>query len=175
MNEPEFRLIQSNDYQAFERLIENNRVRLKRYFPITISKTMTSLKVKSYLQELSQQLNKKEIYPFGLFQEDEIFAVVLVKNIDWRTGKAELGYYIDATKEGKGITTLLVNNTLTFCFEELDLQKVYLRISPSNLSSIKVAEKTGFVKEGVLRKEFKIETGELVDVIYFGKLKEESI
>lgn len=172
MTEPEFRLIQPNDYQAFDRLIENNRERLKRYFPITINKTQNTLKVRAYLQEWSQLLNKKELFPFGLFQEEEIFAVVLIKNIDWKIGKAELGYYIDADQEGRGITTLLVNNTITYCFEELELQKVFLRIAPDNLASIKVAEKTGFIKEGILRREFKIETGELVDMVYYGKLRD---
>ena len=116
-------------------------------------------------------MGKKLLYPFGLFHEGELMAVVLVKNIDWRIPKCELGYFIDQSKEGKGIMTVLVNNTLAYCFDELKMEKVFLRISLENMASIKIAEKTGFEKEGLLRKEFKTETGELIDVLYYGKVK----
>ena len=170
MTEPEFRLIKPSDYKAFNHLISENRDRIKRYFPITVSKTNTLEEVKKYLLEFSGKMGKKQLYPFGLFHDSALMAVVLVKNIDWRVPKCELGYYIDQAHEGKGIMTVLVNNTITYCFDELKIKKIFLRISPENLASIKIAEKTGFEKEGLLRKEFKIETGELVDVLYYGKL-----
>ena len=170
MTEPEFRFILPEDYKAFNKLINTNRERLKRYFPITVSKTNSLDDVKSYLTVLSQQLEKKQRYPFGLFHDSELMGVVLVKDIDWRIPKCELAYYIDKGHEGKGITTVLVENTISYCFEELKMKKIFLRISPDNIASKKIAEKTGFTKEGVLRKEFRVYTGELVDVEYYGKL-----
>ena len=53
MNEPEFRLIQPNDFHAFNQLIIKNRDRIKRYFPITVSKTNSLEEVKKYLLEFS--------------------------------------------------------------------------------------------------------------------------
>jgi len=170
MNEPEFRLMRPNDSEMLFKLISENRDRIKRYFPITVNKTNTLEEVKKYLLEFSGKMGKKQLYPFGLFHDSELMAVVLIKNIDWRVPKCELGYYIDKAHEGKGVMTVLVNNTLAYCFDELKMNKVFLRISPDNHASIKVAEKTGFEKEGLLRKEFKIETDELIDVLYYGKL-----
>lgn len=173
MNEPEFRLILDDDYKAFSKLINKNREELKRYFPITVSRTNTLEDVKTYLTEVSEKTEKKQLYLFGLFHESELVSVLMVKNIDWRVPKCELAYFIDKEKEGKGIMTVLVNNTVSHCFEELKMKKVFLRISPDNLASKKIAEKTGFTKEGLLRKEFRVYTGELIDVEYYGKLDSE--
>ena len=173
MTEPEFRFILPEDYKAFNKLINNNRERLKKYFPITVSKTNTLEEVKNHLTELSLKLEKKQLYPFGLFHDSELMGVVLIKNIDWRVPKSELAYFIDEAHEGKGIMTMLVENTISYCFDELKMKKVFLRISPDNLGSKKIAEKTGFIKEGLLRKEFRIYSGELVNIEYYGKLNTE--
>jgi RimJ/RimL family protein N-acetyltransferase len=51
------------------------------------------------------------------------------------------------------------------------MNKLYLRSLQANIASQKVAEKTGFIKEGVLRKEFKSGNNQLEDVIYYGLVK----
>jgi len=53
----------------------------------------------------------------------------------------------------------------------MEFKKVFLRIAPFNLGSIRIAEKNDFKLEGRMRKEFRIETGETVDVLYYGKLR----
>ena len=48
------------------------------------------------------------------------------------------------------------------------MNKIYVKISPDNATARVVAAKLGFKTEGILRKEFKTETGELVDLEYLG-------
>ena len=95
--------------------------------------------------------------------------MVFIKNIDWRIPKCELGYFIDKSFEGKGIMSKVIDDTISYCFNDLKMEKIFLKIGPENIGSKRIAERKGFVLEGVLRKEFRLETNELVDVEYYGK------
>ncbi|MCL5028997.1 MAG: GNAT family N-acetyltransferase [Bacteroidetes bacterium] len=52
------------------------------------------------------------------------------------------------------------------------MNKVFLRIAEDNISSRRVAEKNGFIVEGILRQDFNISEGERIDVIYYGLLNQ---
>jgi RimJ/RimL family protein N-acetyltransferase len=43
-------------------------------------------------------------------------------------------------------------------FSQLGVNKVYARIVPGNLASIRVAEKCGYEREGLLRSDFRTAT-----------------
>jgi ribosomal-protein-serine acetyltransferase len=51
------------------------------------------------------------------------------------------------------------------------MNKVYARVDPDNIASIRVLESCGFQQEGLLRKDFRTGDGRLLDVCYFGKLR----
>jgi len=166
----QLRLIEVADYIKLFKLIDKNRDRLKRYFPNTLKEIQTIDDAKSHLEENRDQQLSREKYLFGLFHFEELIGYINVKNIDWTIPKCELGYFIDEAHQGKGLMTKHIGETLRFCFDELKMVKVYLRIAKENVGSIRIAEKHGFEREGVLRKDFRIETGELIDVEYYGKV-----
>jgi ribosomal-protein-serine acetyltransferase len=82
-----------------------------------------------------------------------------------------LGCYIDEDYANKGITTHAFQIFCNFCFSEHHFQKLFLRTHHSNISARRVAEKCGFEIEGTLRRDYKTTSGEIVDLIYYGKLK----
>ena len=167
----QLKLIEERDYIQFFELIDHNRDRLKRYFPNTVRAISTIADAKSHLKDSAAKRLKKENYLFGLYDSEKLIGYINVKNIVWNIPKCELGYFIDKYYQGKGLMTKYIGEVLRFCFEELKVVKVYLRIAKENVGSIRIAKKNGFEKEGVLRKEFRIETGELIDVEYYGKIK----
>ena len=166
------KILDENDYNQFYQLVVNNHDRLKRYFPNTTKGISDKDAVIKRLIENKTPGNKKTLYTFGLFDQSQLIAYINVKNIDWDNLKCELGYFIDQAYEGRGLMTKYVGQVCNFCFEKLKLSKIFLRIGPENIGSKKTAEKNGFIKEGTLRKEFKIETGEWIDVEYYGKLRD---
>ena len=100
-----------------------------------------------------------------------MIGIVNIKNIDWHVRLCELGYFLDEDFEGKGIMTEVLDKTIDYCFKELTMNKLFLRIGGENIGSQRLAEKKGFKLEGTLRKEYRIETGQLIDVEYYDKLK----
>ena len=166
-----FRELNEEDASQFHEIVSANKSRLSRYFPITISRTKSLKATKEYLVAYSLKQDLKDFYVFGLFKDNQLIGVLFVKSINWEIPKCELAYFIDQDWEGKGITTWGVDQLTKFCFKKLEMNKIFLRFERSNFSSRKVALKNGFRKEGTLRSEFKVETGELIDLEYFGKIK----
>ena len=166
------RLIEKEESDKFFELIERNRSRLKKYFPNTVREVGSKKDAAHHLLVSHEQMEKKEKYLFGLYCKDELIGYTNVKNFDWEIPKCELGYFIDEAYEGRGLMTKMVKNISDYCFEELKVLKVFLRIAKENQGSIKIAERTGFIKEGSLKKEFRLESGELIDVEYYGKINE---
>jgi ribosomal-protein-serine acetyltransferase len=62
----------------------------------------------------------------------------------------DIGYWIDADYEGRGITTRSARALVSSVFSELGLSKVELRTSVANRRSRTVAARLGFAYEGVL-------------------------
>ena len=165
------RLLIEEDAQSLFDLVNNNHSLFIRYFPITCTNNKTLELSKNYVQGLVEKASNKTMYAHGIFSDTTLIGVILIKEIDWRIPKCELAYYLDINFHGKGIMTHVTEQILSYCFDILKMNKIFLRVSPSNIGSVKVAEKCGFQIEGLLRKDYRLETGELVDNIYFGLLK----
>lgn len=70
----------------------------------------------------------------------------------------EIGYWVRSDESGHGICTEATARLLQIAFEELGLHRTTLRIAVGNRGSERVAEKLGFLHEGVLRDEVKVGT-----------------
>jgi [ribosomal protein S5]-alanine N-acetyltransferase len=67
-------------------------------------------------------------------------------------GVAEMGYWLAEPARGRGVTTAAARLAVAWAFEaEPRLQRLQLRAAVENRASNRVAEKTGFTREGVLR------------------------
>lgn len=62
-----------------------------------------------------------------------------------------IGYYVRTGERGRGIAVAAVRLLLPFGFEDLRLQRLEILVEPTNLASLRVAEKLGAFREGVLR------------------------
>ncbi|ANU11715.1 ribosomal-protein-alanine N-acetyltransferase-like protein [Planococcus antarcticus DSM 14505] len=85
---------------------------------------------------------------------------------------ALVGYSIDEAYIGKGVATEAVKLMTVFGFEQLRLHRIEAYVSPENEGSIRVLEKTGFSREGLL-KEFLYINGEWKDHFYYAMIEDE--
>jgi RimJ/RimL family protein N-acetyltransferase len=81
----------------------------------------------------------------------DFLGVALLVQIDREGRQAEAGYIVAPQARGRGIAARALRLLTDFALNELDLERVELRITSDNLPSIRVAERCGFVREGVLR------------------------
>lgn len=92
--------------------------------------------------------------------------------IDAGIRAAEVGYWLDADWEGRGLVTRAVTATLDWAFGPLGLRRVKLGAIASNERSIAVAERLGFRREGLFR-EAAVVSGVEHDVVGYGLLARE--
>lgn len=97
--------------------------------------------------------------------------VTLVVN-NWDHGLAEVGYALSSKFQNRGVMSEALDVLLHELFRRTMLERVEARCAVSNVSSQRVLEKNGFVREGVLRSYFKLR-GSRVDNYLYAVLKEE--
>lgn len=86
--------------------------------------------------------------------------------------RAELGYWIAEDYWGQGIMTNAVMTVCKLGFDDLGLEKITANAFAHNIGSQRVLQKSGFEREGLLRKHYK-KGGGFVDAILYGLLKED--
>jgi ribosomal-protein-alanine N-acetyltransferase len=85
------------------------------------------------------------------------------------SGRGEVGYWLLPEARGRGLATRSVRLISRWALRELGLARLSLFTEPSNERSQRVAERSGFVREGVLRSYSEV-GGRRVDNVVFSML-----
>lgn len=88
--------------------------------------------------------------------------------------RVEMGYDLAPAHWGKGIMTEALRAALRYGFEEMRLNRIQAIIDCENVKSIRLVQRLGFQKEGVLRQN-SIFRGDFRDEVCFSLLREEWI
>jgi len=84
--------------------------------------------------------------------------------------EAEIGYWLGECFWGKGIASKAVDQLCRIIFETTDIQRIYNPVTELNVRSIKVMEKSGFIKSKILKNSVSYK-GESVDEWLYEKIK----
>ena len=165
--------IENIHFKEFFDLIENNRNRIIKTFPVTISNCNDLIATEEFITKNIQIELEKTGYYFYVrnLETNNLIGYIGIKKIDYHISKCELFYFIDNDFEGKGIISKAISEVIGFCFKELKMNKIFICTSKINFGSQQIALKNGFVQEGILREEFKNHEGVLEDINYYGLLK----
>lgn len=108
-----------------------------------------------------------------LIENDQYIGNVMLQDIDWINRTARVPYMIgDKSVWGKGYATEARMLMLKFAFEERNLRRISAVVLEDNIASLRVNEKCGFKKEGLLRKSV-FKNGKYHNQYILGLLKEE--
>ena len=99
----------------------------------------------------------------------DLLGLCMAPRIDSDTATAELGYAVAPASRGKGVATEALRLLTEWAFAELELHRLELLISVDNVASKRVAERCGYVKEGVLRSHY-LKPGVRVDTEIWSRL-----
>ena len=66
-------------------------------------------------------------------------------------GTAEIGYWVKREARGRGVATAALRLASRWALSEAGVERLQLRADTDNAPSLRVAERAGFVREGVLR------------------------
>lgn len=86
--------------------------------------------------------------------------------------KAAIGYDLEPEYWGQGIMTEALAEMIRFGFKEMDLNRIQVSIEPSNERSLRLVQRLGFKREGVLRDNYFFK-GVYQDDVMFSLLRRE--
>jgi len=113
------------------------------------------------------------VFGIELISEKKLIGLSILKNINLIHRKAEFAIFIgDEQVRGKGYAKESTCQTLSFGFNQLGLNKIYLFVQKNNSAAIKLYEKVGFQFEGELRKSV-YKNGKFINELVMGILKED--
>jgi [ribosomal protein S5]-alanine N-acetyltransferase len=84
---------------------------------------------------------------------------------------AEVGWWLAEEHWGRGVTTRVAAALVARAFENLQISRVFAPIHAGNTRSMRVAEKNGFVLEGVQR-QGAVKAGRIIDRWVFARYRE---
>jgi RimJ/RimL family protein N-acetyltransferase len=92
-----------------------------------------------------------------------------VRGTDVERFGAEIGYWLGEAFWGRGIITEALELVTAYAFEQFDLLRLYALPFADNAGSIRVLEKAGYTREGVLRSSC-VKYGQRRDQILYARV-----
>lgn len=98
---------------------------------------------------------------------------ISLKDVDERNLSAEYAISTRKASQGTGSAGRATMDVLSYAFEVLNLERIYLNVKESNHRAIGFYEKVGFVKEGSARRAIRESNGDFANLLWFSMLKED--
>ena len=114
-------------------------------------------------------------FRFGirLHHTEDLIGLIALDDILWPSRAAWLAIGIgEAAYRGQGYGSEALGLMLRFAFHELNLHRIQLTVFSYNERAIRLYERFGFVREGVMR-EFLHRDGQRFDMVFYGLLARE--
>ncbi len=149
-NEVILKILEDEDAGALFQLMSSNRQHLRQWLPWVDANTSVEHTL-SFIKMTKDQRRNNFGFQTGIWYYGKLAGVIGYHPIDWINKNVELGYWIGAEFQGKGIVTRACRFLVGYSFGVLKLQRVQIRCAVGNKKSCAVIERLGFIREGIAR------------------------
>ncbi|HOV28149.1 MAG TPA: GNAT family N-acetyltransferase [Pseudobacteroides sp.] len=116
--------------------------------------------------------DKDTAYSFAITVDDKaIGSIGAFRQSNIHAQTAEIGYYIAEPYWGLGLGTSAVKQICKYIFDNTNIIRIFAEPFANNIASCRVLEKSGFVCEGILRKNA-VKSGKVLDMKMYALVKE---
>ncbi|MDP2861014.1 MAG: GNAT family protein [bacterium] len=131
-------------------LTDKNRKLLKPWLP-WVPGVKEIKDSKKFILKCRKDYKKGDSLELGIWYKGKLVGCAGLHHIDKTSRNTTVGYWLSSDYHGQGIVTRSVRTLLSYAFGELNLNRVEIVAGTTNAKSYAVAERLGFVKEGVKR------------------------
>lgn len=117
---------------------------------------------RAYLLQRYDVLDAGSAAPFAIVSaadDRRLLGSIALMEVNWTHARAEVGYWLAREARGHGHVTRAVGLICRWGFERLALERIELLASSRNEPSQRVAERSGFAREAVLRSYMRTRDG----------------
>ncbi|MBR0607996.1 GNAT family protein [Bacillus safensis] len=164
---------QTGDGKIVNQAIKDSFSELKAWLPFapelpTVEETEINLK-NAHINFL-----KRESFRFLIFDKNSnhFIGVTSLQRIDWTIPKCEIGYWVNTKFSGNGYMTEAVEKLADFGLNNIKFRRIEIRCESTNLKSLAIPEKLGFVFEGTLRNDdLSADGNKLTDTCFYSIIR----
>jgi len=135
-------------------------------YPYTVESALNFINSSHRDFESLKAVNFAIQYKNNLGDVNRLVGIISLKNIDSNNKRANLGYWVGELYWGNGIATESVALVINYAFSVLGLEEVYAYVYSENKASIRVVEKNGMTKKGMVN-EYNQMSGRYKNTIKF--------
>jgi ribosomal-protein-serine acetyltransferase len=144
------RLLKEEDAEELFLRNDQNRGHLRQWMP-WLDETKSASDTLNFIRRSLVAATAGTQYHYAFLLDGELIGVVAFNEIDKMDRCATIGYWLAKSKMGKGYMTAAVKALMDKGFQQLELNRIQLRVATSNYPSQAVCDRLGLKKEGVLR------------------------
>jgi ribosomal-protein-serine acetyltransferase len=144
------RQLSETDAVPLFNVIDTNREYLRQWLPwLDTSKNPDD--TLNFIRMTVDQFANNDGFAAGIWYQDAIVGTIGFHKVDWLNRSVEIGYWLSANCQGKGIVTRACIAFIDHAFFEWHLHRVQIRCAVGNARSCRIPERLGFIKEGMQR------------------------
>ncbi|MBM4175404.1 MAG: GNAT family N-acetyltransferase [Ignavibacteria bacterium] len=101
---------------------------------------------REFIKKINSSISENELTYWGITRkgEDKLLGTICLWKISIEHSKAEIGFELLTTQQGKGIMQEVIPKVIEFGFKNLGLSILEAEVAFDNIKSIKLLEKFGF-------------------------------
>ena len=145
-------LVEKRHAQELFNLTDASRTYLREWLP-WVDFTKTQADSEKFIDMTLNQFAGNNGFQLAICYEGNIAGMIGLHGINWSNKSTSIGYWLGQEFQGKGIMVKSCEAVINYCFEELQLNRIEIRVATGNVKSQAIPEKLGFIKEGCVREE----------------------
>jgi ribosomal-protein-serine acetyltransferase len=146
----ELRLLVEHDAVAMYQLIDSNRAYLREWLP-WVDYTRSIKDERAFINNTRAQYQNNTSFSYAIWYQEQVVGTIGYNQFDWANRKVDIGYWLGAQHQGKGIMTKSCRALVGYAFDDLKLNKVEIRCATGNVRSCAIPQRLGFTHEGTIR------------------------
>jgi ribosomal-protein-alanine N-acetyltransferase len=153
------RLPRYDDFEQWHALRRDSRAFLQPWEPTWRTDELTERAFRARVVRNSQEFHSGLAVPFFLFSQGDYLLLGGLTIGLIRRGASQscmIGYWMGERHAGKGHMFAALQLAIPYIFRGLELHRIEAACIPDNEKSIRLLEKVGFQREGILREYLKI-------------------
>ena len=141
-------------------------------YPAYTERAQAEAKVES----IQAEMRAREVYPWAIADRatDRLLGHCTLFALERAHARCEVGYALSRAAQGRGLASEAVRCALTHVFDTLGMERIEADVDPRNDRSVRLLERLGFRREGLLRARWRV-SGEVQDAYFYGLLRAEFV
>lgn len=147
----ELRLVEQRHAEELNALVTDNYDHIREWSWWLKDRERPVEETREWIRQNLEQFANNKGFAIGIWYKGAMAGEIDYSNLSWSHRRVEIGYWLGASFQGRGLITRSCRVLINHAFNELKLNRVEMICAVENKKSRRIPEKLGFREEGIIR------------------------